>query len=295
VAYRKKDREINIVHFSFFDLLFGAFGAFVFLMIMQIISTINLVDVDLQKMVDTVVKEKNELGKQVEQYKVMNQAFQNLKEQHKETLSKNQTLSQNNTSLSGQLESIKTEVESLKAFKEKADLSGDAIKALEAENRRLSTGLKKAGEKLALLKAFPLRIKTVSLPSIVADEKADIVLSAEGGTLPYTWDMSGDLPDGLSFDAEKGSLRGTPSTVGSTTFRVTVKDTAGISTESGDVILNVVQKQLPEKKRVSPMFMVMALIASMLLAYILREEYKARKHYKKMKAEGWDLEWHKKS
>ncbi len=56
-----KDREMNIVHFSFFDLLFGAFGAFVFLMIIQVISTMSLVDAGAQKLIDQTVKEKQQI------------------------------------------------------------------------------------------------------------------------------------------------------------------------------------------------------------------------------------------
>jgi hypothetical protein len=51
---------------------------------------------------------------------------------------------------------------------------------------------------------------------------------AQGGTLPYTWDISlGALPPGLLLNATTGTIAGTPSTTGSFAFTIRVTDVSG--------------------------------------------------------------------
>ncbi|MCS5719732.1 putative Ig domain-containing protein [Herbiconiux sp. CPCC 205763] len=58
-----------------------------------------------------------------------------------------------------------------------------------------------------------------------------ISLDVAGGTLPLTWSTTaGALPPGLSLGASTGMLTGTPTTTGTSAFRVTVVDANGKST-----------------------------------------------------------------
>jgi hypothetical protein len=50
------------------------------------------------------------------------------------------------------------------------------------------------------------------------------VLSVAGGTSPYSWSITGDLPDGLTFDTVTATLSGTPTVAGAFTFSITVED-----------------------------------------------------------------------
>lgn len=53
-------------------------------------------------------------------------------------------------------------------------------------------------------------------------------LQATGGTTPYSWSLSsGSLPAGLSLNASSGAISGTPTTSGTSTFTVQVKDANG--------------------------------------------------------------------
>jgi large repetitive protein len=55
--------------------------------------------------------------------------------------------------------------------------------------------------------------------------------SATGGIPPYQWAVaSGSLPSGLTFDASRATITGTPDSTGSFTFQIRVTDSAGTST-----------------------------------------------------------------
>jgi len=52
-------------------------------------------------------------------------------------------------------------------------------------------------------------------------------LTATGGTAPYTWKLaSGSLPAGLKLSATQGTISGTPTATGSSTFSLTLRDSA---------------------------------------------------------------------
>jgi hypothetical protein len=71
-----------------------------------------------------------------------------------------------------------------------------------------------------------LAVSTTSLPQGTAGQSYAASLQASGGTPGYTWSVtSGSLPAGLSL-ASSGAISGTPSSAGSSTFTVQVKDSA---------------------------------------------------------------------
>jgi hypothetical protein len=72
----------------------------------------------------------------------------------------------------------------------------------------------------------PLVLTTSSLPSGAAGTAYNATMSASGGTAPYTWSLvQGTLPPGLTLSST-GSISGTPSAVGTSSFTVQVKDSA---------------------------------------------------------------------
>ena len=76
------------------------------------------------------------------------------------------------------------------------------------------------------VQAAPLTITTSSLPNGTASASYSATLAASGGTLPYTWSISGSLPVGLALNASTGAITGTPSTVGTFNFTAQVTDAA---------------------------------------------------------------------
>ena len=75
-----------------------------------------------------------------------------------------------------------------------------------------------------VIEASTLQISTTTLPAGATSNAYDAVLAATGGTTPYTWSLlSGSLPAGLTLSAS-GQITGTPTTSGSSTFTVQVKD-----------------------------------------------------------------------
>jgi hypothetical protein len=70
----------------------------------------------------------------------------------------------------------------------------------------------------------PLVITTASLPGAKRNKNYSRTLTATGGVTPYTWSvMAGSLPPGLTLGAT-GTINGRPTTLGSYTFTVRVRD-----------------------------------------------------------------------
>lgn len=73
----------------------------------------------------------------------------------------------------------------------------------------------------------PLSINTASLPGGAVRQDYSAMLSAAGGTPPYTWAVtSGNLPDGLSLDKYSGLISGRPTTAGSFSFTIHATDSS---------------------------------------------------------------------
>lgn len=74
----------------------------------------------------------------------------------------------------------------------------------------------------------PLIITTSSLPSgTVGTSYTPTTLAATGGKTTYTW--SGNMPDGLTINSLTGEISGTPTTPGTFTFTVQVRDANSIT------------------------------------------------------------------
>ena len=91
-----------------------------------------------------------------------------------------------------------------------------------------SSPAKTASANLSItVSAAPLSVTTTSLPSGTYGSSYSMTLAATGGITPYTWKVtSGSLPAGFSLDASTGSITGTPSAAGTSSFTVTVADSS---------------------------------------------------------------------
>jgi hypothetical protein len=82
-----------------------------------------------------------------------------------------------------------------------------------------------SAKSLSLTIYAPLTISTSSLPGGTTGTAYSQTLAATGGKTPHKWSMaSGSLPAGLSLAGSTGVISGTPTTTGTSTFSVQVKD-----------------------------------------------------------------------
>src|SRR2546425_13179771 len=81
--------------------------------------------------------------------------------------------------------------------------------------------------------------RSSSLPSGTVNVAYNQTLTALGGTPPYTWSVvSGSLPPGLSLSTG-GTLLGTPTAAGTSSFTVQVKDsTLATATQLFNLTIN---------------------------------------------------------
>ncbi|QSQ28505.1 putative Ig domain-containing protein [Pyxidicoccus parkwayensis] len=84
---------------------------------------------------------------------------------------------------------------------------------------------------------LPPLVTTTSLPDAVKSQPYSTTLTATNGRAPLTWSFTGSLPAGLSLSSS-GILSGTPTSTGSSSFSVTVKDADGV-TDSRSLSLTV--------------------------------------------------------
>jgi predicted secreted protein len=80
----------------------------------------------------------------------------------------------------------------------------------------------------------PLQITTSSLPDGSEGQSYGAFLTAIGGTIPYTWDVTaGSLPHGLQItDPVRGEISGTPSAAGTYFFSVRLRDSSAPAPQS---------------------------------------------------------------
>ena len=77
----------------------------------------------------------------------------------------------------------------------------------------------------------PVAITTTALPDGTAFSPYAATLAGIGGTTPYSWSITaGSLPAGLSLNASTGTISGTPTAAGTTSFTVTVTDATPTTT-----------------------------------------------------------------
>jgi Putative Ig domain/Immunoglobulin domain/Immunoglobulin I-set domain len=80
--------------------------------------------------------------------------------------------------------------------------------------------------------AVPLTIVTTSLPNGTVGQSYSAQLEAQGGTQPYRWRVTGNLPRGLTLSGS-GAISGTPGRAGTYNFTVRVTDSASHSASKG--------------------------------------------------------------
>jgi len=79
---------------------------------------------------------------------------------------------------------------------------------------------------IAIFSSAQLTVTTASLPQATEGTPYKATIEARGGLTPYSWNMSGSLPPGLSFDPT-GVISGTPNSPGSYSISVQATDAQG--------------------------------------------------------------------
>jgi hypothetical protein len=77
-----------------------------------------------------------------------------------------------------------------------------------------------------------LQITTSGLPQGQQGQSYNAAFSATGGTQPYSWNITGSLPGGITFNPN-GDFGGTPSAIGNSNFSATVTDANGKTASAG--------------------------------------------------------------
>jgi len=112
-------------------------------------------------------------------------------------------------------------------------------KAIDSSARPLNDGATEAERR-------PLKIVTPEgLPEAIAGRPYTVALAADGGQGPLHWSLDGALPDGLTFDVEKGLLKGTPSKGTPQPVDLAVRVSDGEKIDAGSLRLVVYQSDTP--------------------------------------------------
>lgn len=86
----------------------------------------------------------------------------------------------------------------------------------------------------------PIILSPATLPDGVTGVSYNQMVSASGGTAPYTYAVTtGALPSGLTLDASTGAISGVPNAVGSANFTIAATDSGGcIGSQAYSVIIS---------------------------------------------------------
>jgi hypothetical protein len=79
----------------------------------------------------------------------------------------------------------------------------------------------------------PLAIDTLTLPAGYVGTAYSFTFQVSGGTQPYSWSWTGDLPPGISFDQTTGTFSGTPTAAGIALLTFTVSSADNQSAKVG--------------------------------------------------------------
>jgi uncharacterized protein YjdB len=86
----------------------------------------------------------------------------------------------------------------------------------------------------------PLSMTTPSLPDAKAGTAYSAFLFATGGTTPYTWSVTGSLPNGLTLNPSTGEISGIPTATGTFNFTATATDVSNpVKTASAPLAITV--------------------------------------------------------
>jgi hypothetical protein len=108
----------------------------------------------------------------------------------------------------------------------------------------LTPGAQTTNRSFTISVSAPFAITTTTLPATIVGLPYTQALTATGGTAPYTWSLTaGQLPSGLTL-AEDGTIDGTPTTTGNTSFTVHAADTTTPSQTATQVLTIVVTSPL---------------------------------------------------
>ena len=103
---------------------------------------------------------------------------------------------------------------------------------------------------IAALEILPasssLQFSTSSLPAGQVGSSYSTMVQATGGTTPYHWSISsGSLPAGLTLSATTGTISGTPTASGSSTFTVKVTDSTSPTAQTATKSLTITVASAP--------------------------------------------------
>ena len=107
---------------------------------------------------------------------------------------------------------------------------------------RDSAAITSSPQSLSITIVSGLTITTTSLPNGAVGSPYSAQVAASGGSPPYSnWMVStGALPNGLTLSSSTGAISGTPTASGAFPFRVTVKDSAAITSSPQSLSITIV-------------------------------------------------------